>query len=62
MMADPAVAAKAPALRAEGLTKSFGATRPLRSASIEILPGEVHAVIGENGSGKSTLVKIALRC
>jgi ABC-type sugar transport system ATPase subunit len=38
--------------------KSFGATRALRSATLEIRAGEVHAVVGENGSGKSTLVKL----
>ncbi len=38
--------------------KSFGATRALRSATLDVRAGEVHAVVGENGSGKSTLVKL----
>jgi rhamnose transport system ATP-binding protein len=38
--------------------KSFGAVQALLDGSIELYPGEAHALVGENGAGKSTLVKI----
>src|SRR3954447_12480575 len=46
-----------PVLRISGLAKTFGATRALIDATLEIRPGEIHALVGQNGSGKSTLIK-----
>jgi ribose transport system ATP-binding protein len=40
--------------------KSFGSVVALRSASLAIRPGEIHALMGANGAGKSTLVKILM--
>ena len=47
-----------PVLRARGLTKSFLGNVVLQSADIDLVPGEVHGLVGENGAGKSTLMKI----
>ncbi|HEX4457634.1 MAG TPA: ATP-binding cassette domain-containing protein, partial [Polyangia bacterium] len=40
------------------LDKSYGEARVLRGATLEVIDGSVHALVGENGAGKSTLVKI----
>ena len=47
-----------PVLVAEGISKSYGATRALKRVDLECRPGEVHALLGANGAGKSTLVRI----
>jgi ribose transport system ATP-binding protein len=45
-------------LEATGIAKTYGAVVALKSASLAVRPGEVHALMGANGAGKSTLVKI----
>jgi ABC-type sugar transport system ATPase subunit len=47
-----------PAASACGIAKSFGATRALDRVDFDVMPGEIHALVGENGAGKSTLVRI----
>lgn len=46
------------ALKVEGLTKAFEGQLALSDVSLEVAPGEVHALLGQNGCGKSTLIKV----
>ncbi|MFI7440507.1 sugar ABC transporter ATP-binding protein [Nonomuraea indica] len=47
-----------PILRMSGIGKQFPGVRALDGVDLRLLPGEVHALMGENGAGKSTLIKV----
>jgi len=57
-IAETATTIPVPRAELRGISKRFGATQALDDVSLTLLPGEIHALVGENGAGKSTLVKI----
>jgi ABC-2 type transport system ATP-binding protein len=48
------------AIRAEGLSKSYGATTALSQLDLEVAPGEVFGYLGPNGAGKTTTIRLLL--
>ncbi len=47
-----------PLLELKGINKRFPGVQALKDCSFSLMPGEVHALVGENGAGKSTLMKV----
>jgi len=50
----------APAIRVDGLHKSFGRTHALDGLDLRVAAGEVHGFLGPNGAGKSTTLRVLL--
>ena len=47
-----------PRLQLTSISKRYASVLANQDVSLTVLPGEIHAILGENGAGKSTLVKI----
>lgn len=47
-----------PILKIRNISKTYSGVRVLNEVDFDLLPGEVHALVGENGAGKSTMIKI----
>jgi ABC-type sugar transport system ATPase subunit/ribose/xylose/arabinose/galactoside ABC-type transport system permease subunit len=57
-MSDPAGADRTRLVQLRRLCKSFAGVRALDEVDLELLPGTIHALLGENGAGKSTLINV----
>jgi ABC-2 type transport system ATP-binding protein len=54
----PATGSSLHAIEVRGLTRRFGRFEALRGVSLDVAPGEIHAILGPNGAGKTTLMRV----
>lgn len=47
-----------PVLAAKSISKHYGGVQALKEVDLTLVPGEIHALVGENGAGKSTLMRV----
>ncbi|HEV8613198.1 MAG TPA: ATP-binding cassette domain-containing protein, partial [Gemmatimonadales bacterium] len=47
-----------PAVSLRGITRRFGPIVANDDVSLDLAPGEIHALVGENGAGKTTLMRV----
>jgi ABC-type molybdenum transport system ATPase subunit/photorepair protein PhrA len=57
MTAQPMTAQSAPAIRVQGLEKSYKKLRALRGVDFDVARGSIFALLGSNGAGKTTVVQ-----
>src|SRR6185436_6299151 len=57
-MTSQETATATPLFSMSGISKYYGGVRALEKAELTVMPGRIHAILGENGAGKSTLIKI----
>ena len=58
--APAAAGQRPPAVRLDGLTKTFGAVQAVRGLDLVVEPGEIVAFLGPNGAGKTTTIDMVL--
>ena len=47
-------------LELKGIDKRFPGVHALKSVDFDLMPGEIHSLVGENGAGKSTLINVMI--